>query len=311
MKKIPVIIDCDPGTDDAFAIALAKASGRLDIRALTPVSGNVGLEHTAPNALALNDYLGLGAPVGKGAARPMIKERVINPATHGENGLGEVELPAPRCTFEEDPAWDVIYREAVAQKGELEIAAIGPLTNIAITLLKYPDIKPLIKRITMMGGAWGVGNSTPYAEFNIWIDPHACDVVFKSGIPITMVGLDATRQTFFTAEEMDRLLAPDCAISPLLRGIWEYTRAQKAREGRESGIILHDALAIAALYCPEVIRTEPYFATCEVRGSLTEGQTVVDLPNRWKKEPNVDVAMSADKEKLYALLQEMVAFYQN
>ncbi|SCJ86856.1 Pyrimidine-specific ribonucleoside hydrolase rihA [Anaerotruncus sp. 2789STDY5834896] len=309
MDKIPVIIDCDTGTDDAWAIVLANSSDKLDIRALTAVNGNVELKHTGPNNLNLREYLNIDCRVALGADRPVSGGVNPIPDVHGENGLGGVELPKAKRDFDEKYAWDVIAEEAERAAGELVILAVGPLTNIAITFLKHPEAKKNIKRIVMMGGAFGTGNTNPYAEFNIWIDPHACDIVFKSGVPITMVGLDATRMTTLTGQEQEALLAQPTKIDLLLRGMRKYFIESHKAMGRPDAVTLHDALAVAAVIDPTVLHTEKYYVVCETKSSQSVGQTVVDFKGHLHREPNVDVAMSADKEKFVQMLRACIACY--
>ncbi|SCJ86844.1 Pyrimidine-specific ribonucleoside hydrolase rihA [Anaerotruncus sp. 2789STDY5834896] len=314
MKKIPLIIDCDPGTDDAVAILLANSCPHIDLLALTPVAGNSSYTYTSDNAVRLAGFMGGGCRVAKGAEQALIFDGLAGYQNkddiHGGHGMAGVLIENRAGAKQEDKfAWDVIYEEALAHPGELVIAAIGPLTNIAITLLKHPDIRHYVKRIYMMGGSATTGNVSPYAEFNVWVDPHACDIVFKSGIPVTMVGLNATRHAEFTLEEFEQLTDTPCAITFLLAAINKFIK-EILRQGRRWDLIMHDAITVGALIDPDMVKTAPYYVTCETESSQSIGQTVVDRGGHLGRTPNVDVAMYVDKARFKDMLQKMIAFYR-
>ena len=199
MNKRSVIIDCDPGIDDAMALLAAFRAPELDIKAITPVAGNVPLVHTAPNALKI---LALGGrediPVYPGADRPLTGQAREASEVHGADGLMGWPMPEPRSVLRDEKAWDVIWREAKALGGELELIATGPLTNLAIALAKYPDLPKYIKKLTVMGGGACFGNATPAAEFNIYADPEAAEMVFRSGMPTALCGLDVCHRAHLT-----------------------------------------------------------------------------------------------------------------
>ena len=209
MKKRPFIIDCDTGTDDAIAIIAALCSPQVEVKAITSVNGNVNHGYTSRNNLDLVEYLGLDLPVAKGAVQPMMSGFVqveTTDLTHGRTGMGDLELPrASRSRFDGRIASQLIYDTAVELEGELELLVIGPMTNIAVALLQYPDLPGLVKHIWFMGGAARGGNVTPTAEFNIWADPEAAQVVIRSGIPMTMVGLDVTEKAIMVEEDAQKL----------------------------------------------------------------------------------------------------------
>ena len=206
MNRRPVIIDCDPGIDDAMALLAAFRAPELDIRAITPVAGNVPLRHTAPNTLKI---LALGGrediPVYPGADRPLTGQVREASEVHGADGLMGWPMPEPKSVLREEKAWDIIYREARALAGDLEIVATGPLTNLAIALARYPDLPQYVKKMTVMGGGACFGNATPAAEFNIYADPEAAEMVFRSGIPITLCGLDVCHRAHLTEAEVEAL----------------------------------------------------------------------------------------------------------
>lgn len=220
MKKFPVWLDCDVGVDDAIAIMTAHALSEIDLLAISTVSGNAPLSATFPNAHRMNGLMKTHYPVYKGADRPLLVEPQYAAAFHGENGLGDVELPLPEdAVMNVTPAWDALYDRAKQHPGELRLIAVGPLTNVAIALTKYPDLKTLLHTILIMGGAASGGNVTPAAEFNIYADPDAAQIVFKSGVPIVMCGLDVTLQAVLTPEDWDELAATGHARRRLHKGV--------------------------------------------------------------------------------------------
>lgn len=207
MERRPVFIDCDPGIDDAVALMMAFQAAELDVRGISAVAGNVGLERTLGNALKIVELSGAAAPVYAGADRPMFGAPIAAEHFHGEDGLLGAELPAPVRMPEAGPAWEALRREAEAWGGALEVVATGPLTNLGIALSLYPELAGLVRCVTMMGGAAAFGNTTPAAEFNVLADPEAAELVFRSGIPVVMCGLDVTHSTYITAREVEKLAA--------------------------------------------------------------------------------------------------------
>lgn len=310
MIKKPIILDCDPGVDDAYAIMLAHSWAGFDIRAITPVAGNVEYQHTTRNALDLADMLGIATRVAKGADRPLIIELQTAGEIHGGNGMAGYTLPMAKRSFDPKKAWDVIYEEARLFPGELEIVAVGPLTNVAITILKYPDLKDYVKRIVIMGGSATVGNHSQYGEFNIWVDPHAAEIVFHSGIPVTMFGLNATRQSALTAEEMYALGSEATSIAGLIQGINHYVFGIRGGKDWGGTITLHDAITVAYLMDESFAVIKPAYVTCELSGKYTYGQTVTDFKGLCGQPPNVDVAMVTHVEKFREMLWAMLEFYK-
>ena len=206
-EKRPVILDCDPGIDDAVALLLAARAPELDLRAVTVVAGNVGLAHTSRNALRVLTLAGVEVPVCAGASGPLFGPTVTADEVHGADGLLGLPVPEPAFPLSEEPAWDALYREARAWGGALEVVATGPLTNLGVALAKYSDLPRYLRRIVLMGGATDFGNTTPAAEFNIYADPEAAEMVFRSGIPVVMCGLDVTHKAYLTHADIDRIEA--------------------------------------------------------------------------------------------------------
>ncbi|MBQ7757844.1 nucleoside hydrolase, partial [Anaerotignum sp.] len=207
MSKIPVIIDCDPGVDDTLALMLANQIEKIDLLAITTVAGNAPIDYTFKNGRNVMDYIGANVPVYRGAEGPLMRELQTAAHIHGEDGMGGVVLPESKQPVETEAAWDAIYRLAKEHKGELVLIPVGPMTNIAIALAKYADLKDMIKYIVIMGGAAIGGNVTPCAEFNIYEDPEAAEMMFTSGIPVYMCGLDVTMEAYMSRAEIEKLMA--------------------------------------------------------------------------------------------------------
>lgn len=306
--KRHIILDCDPGVDDAFAIMLANSHDGFDLRAVTAVSGNVGIEHTSRNALAICSMLNMNVRVGIGAAKPLIIEPSFAGHMHGDNGLGGIILPEPDRGFDSMKAWDLMYDEAVKLKGDLEIVAVGPLTNVAIAILKYRGLKDLVKGITIMGGSVTAGNHSQYGEFNTWADPHAAEIVLQSGIPITMFGLNATTQCALPFDELKRLGQTESTVSKLINGIYDYVKT--TRRGAGERITLHDAIAVGYLIDERIADTRSASVSCETVGQHTYGMTVADFELRSGKAPNAKVAIAAYPEVFSRMLDKMITYYR-
>ncbi len=310
MLKRPIIIDTDPGVDDTIAIMLAKSHPELDIKAITPVTGNVPYSSTSQNALRLAKYLNIDCKVAIGADKPLFIESKTAGDIHGEGGLGGYILPSSDKDFE-GYAWDVIKEEAIKANGELEIITLGPLTNIAITFLRYPEIKPLIKRIVCMGGSTYAGNMNAYAEFNIWVDPDACDIVFNSGVPITMCGLDGTEYAYLTIDELKGYIGKNTKIKDLFDHIFNFFIERRTASTDDDKLqVIYDAITMAYFINPNIGKTKKYRVDVETKGSLCAGRTIVDLFNKTKKEPNVDVLLWSDRDLFKDMLNKMLDFYK-
>lgn len=310
MLKRPVIIDTDPGVDDTIAIMLAKANPVLDIKAITPVTGNVQYSDTSQNAIRLADYLGIDCRVGKGAEVPLFIESKTAGDIHGSGGLAGYVLPPAKREFDEY-AWDIIKEEREKAKGELEIITLGPLTNIAITLLRYPEIKPLIKRIVCMAGAGYTGNMNAYAEFNVWVDPDACEIVFSSGVPVTMCGLDGNEFAGLTINELKEYKGKGTKVSDLLDHIFEFfIKRRNAATEDDKLQVINDAITMAYFIDSSAGKTEKYHVDVETKGSVCPGQTIVDRYNYSGKEKNVDVLVWSDKNLFKKMLWDMIEFYK-
>ncbi|MCK5737071.1 MAG: nucleoside hydrolase [Spirochaetaceae bacterium] len=307
--KRKIIIDCDPGIDDALAIFMALASDSLEVLGITTVAGNVSIDHVTRNALSLVSLAGKRVPVCRGASGPFLTKREEGGArVHGENGVGDVPLPPP--SFDEDsrPAADFINEMAVKYEGELELVVIGPLTNIATALGRSPNLSRKSKLLIMMGGAAGFGNVTPAAEFNIYADSHAAAAVFQAGIPIDMYGLDVTNRALITEDEMDSLRATGKPI-PILCCDMLKTYADFYESVGFSGLALHDPFAMACAIDETLAEFKSCYVEVETQGTLTRGKTVVDMLGVTGKKPNTRVALELDRGRFIKLMSDLLVSY--
>jgi purine nucleosidase len=310
MTPRPIIIDCDPGHDDALAILLALGSpDELDVLAVTTVAGNVPLALTERNARKVVELAGRpDLPVHAGCDRPLLRDLVTAEYVHGRTGLDGVDLPEPSAPLAPAHAVDAIVgllRKHPA--GAITLCPTGPLTNIALALQRAPDVAPRIKEIVLMGGAIGEGNVTPAAEFNIYVDPHAAEVVFESGVPLVMHGLDVTHQALVTPERLEAIRDLGTALSRAVVGLLGfYNIYDQTRRGRV-GAPLHDPCVIAYLLSPALFRGRACHVAIETRGAHTLGRTVVDWSGRTGKAANAMVINEIDADGLFAVLTERLA----
>ncbi len=305
---IPVIIDTDPGIDDALALMLAFASPELDVRAVTTVGGNTGLAHTTDNALRLLHLLDRNdVPVGAGANVPLVRrDSAPDPTTHGVDGFGGVVLAdAPRGT-DERSAVELMVQVIESSPTPVTLIALGPLTNVAVLIAAFPQTAAKLARIVLMGGgARVIGNMTPAAEFNIWYDPDGAARVFGAGIPITMVGLDVTHQAVTAPEDWD-LLRGGGKVSEAVLAMVEFYTAYYLKVSGSTSTAQHDSLAVAAVIDPSIVTTRALYVDVECSGPLTRGMTVVDIDDITKLPPNADVALEVDSAAFNRLLVERV-----
>ena len=270
-----VIIDTDPGVDDALALLLAMRSPELKIEAITPVAGNVPLELTLPNALRLVEIAGrTDIPVAAGARAPLMRRLVTATYAHGENGLGGAVFPDPTIKPVAEPAAEYIRRIVRKFPHEVTLITLGPLTNIATALNGDPELASLIRGVTMMGGSLSGGNITPAAEFNMYVDPEAARIVFQSGVPITMVGLDVTRKTSLTEDHVRTLEAAQNPVSQAAAKIGRNAINHNRERGFLVGPNMHDSLAVAAFLDPTILKWQEYYVDVETTGELTAGETL-------------------------------------
>jgi inosine-uridine nucleoside N-ribohydrolase len=276
----PIVIDCDPGHDDAIAILLALASPEVELRGVTTVAGNQTLEKTTRNALKVLELAGRAdIPVAAGADAPLRRTLRVAAHVHGESGLDGPLLPEP--TTQVVPAHAADFLAELIEPGVV-LVPTGPLTNVALMLERHPDVRDRLQRIVWMGGAIGEGNVTPAAEFNAFVDPEAAAAVFESGIPVTMIGLDVTHKALFTRAHADRLRdtgAAGRAVAELSDFFQLFHESRYAFDGSP----IHDALAVAHVVDPTLVTTVNCNISIETASSYCDGRTVVD---RWLVLPD-------------------------
>ncbi len=308
-KKEKIILDVDTGHDDAIAVLVAAKAEKIDLRGITVVSGNQTLPKTLKNTLSICDFAKIDAPVYAGMDRPLVREQVTAPDIHGESGLGGPTFPAPAKTAEDKQAVDFIIEEALNSEGELILVPTGPLTNIATAFNLKPKIKEKIKKIVLMGGAYGLGNITPSAEFNIYVDPEAAQVVFDSQIPLVMTGLDLTHQAKATQKIINRISELDNRIADLSVELIEFFRQTYKNTFGFDSPPLHDPCAVAKVIDEDVFSTKEMRVDIELNSQLNRGRTVCDFYNRTKKEPNAEVAINLNKEKFWNIVIKSLSKY--
>jgi len=289
-----IILDCDPGHDDAIALLLALASPEVNLLGVTTVSGNQTLEKTTANAIRVLDHVGrTEIPVAAGADRPLVRERHVAAEVHGETGLDGPDLPPPSREPEPAHAIDWIALTLTASQTPITLVPTGPLTNIALFLARYPELTSRVQRIVLMGGAYGEGNVTPAAEFNIWADPEAAHRVFTSGIDLTMVGLDVTHQALLRPRDVDRLRASGKA-GKLVADLFGFYMGFHRRSYGWEGAPVHDAVAMAHVIDPGLLTTEHLGVVVDIGPEPSRGRTHVDLSRLSAWERNCSVAVGID-----------------
>lgn len=304
-----VLLDVDPGHDDALAILVAGALPGLELLAVTTVAGNQTIEKTTRNARAVLALGGIDLPVAAGAARPLVRAPITAAEIHGESGLDGADLPAPRASLDPRPAAHLIAECVRRFPGEVTLIPTGPLTNVALSLRLAPDIAPKIRRISLMGGSAGAGNTTASAEFNILADPEAADIVFSSGVPITMCGLDVTHQALADAAVLGRLRALDTPVSRAAVGwLRFFGETYRQVEGLPSPPV-HDVCALMAVAHPELFESRRLAVVVERLGTHTAGRTVCDLRPRAQGQGSVDVAFALQREAFWEVVLTALGAY--
>nr|WP_040508842.1 nucleoside hydrolase [Gluconobacter morbifer] len=305
-----IIIDTDPGQDDAVAILLALASSELKVEAITTVAGNVPVAQTTKNACALLELAGRAdIPVFPGAARPLHRPPVSAEHVHGQSGMEGANLPAPKLRAQAmDAATHLVDVLRARAAGDITLVCLGPLTNIATALTHAPDIAPRIRHIVAMGGAQREGgNITPTAEFNFYVDPHAAQIVMEAGVPLTLLPLDVTHRAIATPSRLAGLRDLKTPVSEMvLRMIGAEDRFEKLKYGWEGGA-LHDPLTVGWLLWPELFHGVACNVEIEVDAPLCMGQSVVDLWKVTDRTPNALWINDVEPDVFYSLLTERLA----
>ena len=301
---LPVILDCDPGHDDAIALILALASPELKVLAVTTSAGNQTPDKTLNNALRILTLLGRDdIPVAAGAPKPLARELIIADNVHGESGLDGPKLPDPAFAPQAMTGLELMAKCLRESLEPVTLVPTGPLTNIALLLAAHPELKSKIARIVLMGGAAGAGNWTPAAEFNIYVDPEAADMVFKSGIPITMCGLDVTHEAQVMDEDIERVRAITNPVAQCVAGLLDFFMIyHRDPKWGFAGAPLHDPCTIAWLLAPELFHGVECRVDIETSGEHTVGMTVVDRYGLTGKPANALVLLGLDRPGFIDLL---------
>lgn len=309
MKKRKIILDCDPGHDDAIAIMLAARHPAIDLLGITIVAGNQTLNKTLVNGLNVCQKLDINVPIHAGMPKPIMREQIVADNIHGESGLdGPIFAPLVRKA-ESKHAIQYIIDTLMNSDGDITLVPVGPLTNIAVAMRMQPTILPKIREIVLMGGAYGTGNFTPSAEFNIYADPEAARVVFTSGVPLVMMGLDLTNQTTCTADVISRMKKVGGPAGELFSDIMSFTLKTQYENYGLAGGPVHDATCIGYLINPDAFKMQDMYVEIDVNNGPCYGRTVCDELGVTGKQPNTKVGMTIDIKWFWDLVEECVRMY--
>ena len=306
MKPTPIVLDCDPGHDDALAMILAAHNPAINLLAITTVSGNGIIAKVTQNALSICALAKINVPVAEGAGNAILGYIEAATDIHVETALDGAPLPPPAFELEKISGVDLIAKVVREHPEKVTLVATGPLTNIALFLKLYPELRGNVAEIVFMGGSASRGNRTPYAEFNIWMDPEAADVVMKSGIRLTMCGLDVTHQALVTKPIFEKLAAMGTGLSTTVIGLLKFFASTYNDVFEMPDPPLHDPVAVALLIDRSVVKTRRCNVEIELNGKFTRGATVVDIYNRGGGNANVDVALELDFDKFWAMMLDAV-----
>lgn len=308
-KKIPIILDADPGHDDAIAWVVANASDKLKILACTAVNGNCNAQKAQYNARRVMALIGLDVPVAVGKDCPLYRQSLSAPTNiHGESGLDGPVLPEPKRELESIGATELMAKVLRESDERVTIVATGPLTNVGELLLGYPELKDKIECISIMGGGIKYGNWTPAAEFNILIDPEAADIVFNSGIHVIMSGVDVTEKALVEGQGVERIKKIGNPVSDIVYEWLEFFYRFHKSIGYP-GAPMHDLCAVMALIHPEVFTMKDMYVEIETEGMYTDGKTIGDIYNVTGKKPNATCLMDVDREKFIDLMIDYIKKY--
>ena len=302
-----IIIDTDPGVDDALTFLLALASPEIQLDALTTTQGNVTLEKATRNALSVLELCRAShIPIAMGSMYPLVQPLRASAHVHGESGIGNSQLPQPETKPISQHAVDYLIERVLAEPGEISIFPIGPLTNVAMAIRKEPRFAEAVKELVIMGGAiLEHGNITPQAEFNIYVDPHAAHIVFHSGIPITLIPLDVTHKCLLLQPHVDRLMQIASPISRFIRDAIEVYLKFSSELGC-AGSALHDPLTLATILAPELLTLKEYYVDVDISGGVSMGKTFADILKLSKKSANMKVAMNVRGEDFIELFLQRI-----
>jgi len=303
---IPILLDCDPGHDDAIAILLALGSPEVELLGVTTVAGNQTLEKTTANALRVLEAVGRSdVPVAAGAERPLVREPRVARDVHGETGLDGPDLPPPRGAPVAGHAVDFLAARVLGHGRRVTLVPTGPLTNVALLLAMHPRVVSQIERIVLMGGAIGLGNTTPAAEFNVWADPEAAQRVLTSGLDVTVVPLDVTHRALMSRAHAERLRASGTA-GRIVAELYDFFSQFHLRTYGSEDSPIHDAVAVAEAIRPGIVETIERGVVVDTGGELSRGRTYVDRFGRAGWTPNCRVGVGVDAEAFFELLLERI-----
>lgn len=306
----PIVLDCDPGHDDALAILLAAASPSLELLAITTVAGNQSLDKTALNARRICTVAGIrDVPVAAGCDAPLVRRRIASPEIHGESGLDGPAFGAPSVPLDPRHGVDVILEVSRTHDG-LVLVATGPLTNVATAMSREPLLAQRLRRVVLMGGAIGLGNVTPAAEFNIAADAEAARAVFESGVPITMVPLEVTHRALATPAVMDRIAALDFPLARLCVDLLAFFAETYLRVFGFAAPAVHDPCAMAWLIEPAIVPTRRMRVDIETRAEFSYGRTICDVHGVTGRTPNVEVGVDLEVDRFWDLMIGALASYR-
>ncbi len=306
-----IILDCDPGHDDAMAILLAAAAPELDLLAITTVAGNQTLPKTTLNARRVCGLADIRVPVAAGCEHPLVRELRVAANIHGESGLeGPTFTGEPDVPLDPRHAVDLIIELLLASDGDIVLVATGPLTNVAVAMRREPRIVSKIRHISLMGGAWGLGNRTPSAEFNILVDPEAARIVFESGVPITMCPLELTHQARATPEVVGRFADLRTPVGDVVVEMLRFYGEAYRRLHGEGGAPVHDPTAVAWVMDPTLVETRLAHVDIETHAEFSYGRTVVDLLDVLHLPKNALVGIRLEVERFWDRMVEAVGSYR-
>lgn len=309
MGKRKIILDCDPGHDDAIAIMMAAKNEKLDLLGITVVAGNQTLDKTCRNGLHVCQALRIDVPLYAGMSLPMVREQIVAANIHGETGLDGPVFDALRISAQKQHAVNYLIETVMASEGDITIVAVGPLSNVAMAMRLEPRISGKIEEIVLMGGSCGQGNVTPSAEFNIYCDPEAAHVVFSSGVPIVMMGLDLTNTTVCTPDVIARMESIHNSASVLFCDIMRFVLKTQYEAFGLAGGPLHDATCIAYLIDPKMVDVLPMHVAVDIKSDICYGRTVCDTLDVLKKPHNAKVGMQIDVAAFWNLVEESIRLY--
>ncbi|MCP3819984.1 nucleoside hydrolase [Streptomyces sp. A3M-1-3] len=294
---VPIIIDCDPGHDDAIAIMLAAGDPSIDLLAITTVAGNQTVEKTTLNARRVCTVAGItGVPLAAGCTQPLVQPQLVADDVHGKSGLDGPQFAEPAVDVVPEHAVDLMYRILTRHPEPVTLVPTAPLTNVALLLTRYPDSAARIREIVLMGGSTERGNRTPAAEFNIYADPEAADIVFRSGVPITMCGLNVTHQALATPEVVARLEGLGTELGRTCAQLMTFYGSTYRRLWGFASPPLHDPVAVARVIDPAIVHCVDASVAVELHGHHTRGATVVDLHGYLGRPVNARVAVTLERE---------------